>query len=190
MRPVRTYQQLEYHPAPSYLRGDFRPLPDGYSTRTLDGVGEAAILRELQNICFLGLWGYAPNNDEDIAASLSLPGQGPENVLLLGEEGRPPEAYVWMQLVPSAGMAVGVIGMLGVHPDARGKGFGAVIGTAGIRNLRGRGAGVVKLEVDKANTPAKRIYRDLGFQERTESVWYELQIGPDNSSDPGGMAEG
>ena len=38
--------------------------------------------------------------------------------------------------------------------------------------------GLVKLEVDRDNKPARRFYRDLGFRPVSETIWYELRLGP------------
>jgi mycothiol synthase len=181
LTPVRAYVQMEYHPAPSYLQGDRRPMPDGFSARPMDGFGEAARLTNLQNAAFEGMWGFAPNNVEDIEASLGLPGQGPAQVLFLeysdrDDSDRRPVAYVWTKFEPSKGMSVGYIGMVGVHPDYRGRGLGEVVTANGIRLVRDQGAGLVKLEVDRDNQPARRIYRDLGFRPVSETIWYELRL--------------
>ncbi|MCH8223733.1 MAG: GNAT family N-acetyltransferase [Chloroflexi bacterium] len=174
----RVYVQMEYHPAPAYLQGDRRPIPDGFSPRPMDGLREAARLTNLQNAAFEGMWGFAPNNVEEIEASLELPGQGPEQVLFLDDSDGRAVAYVWTKFEPSEGMSVGYVGMVGVHPDYRGRGLGEVITANGIRLLRDQGAGVVKLEVDRDNKPARRIYRDLGFNSVSETIWYELGLAP------------
>ena len=178
MTQSRVYVQMEYHPAPAYLQGDRRPIPDGFSPRPMDGLREAALLTNLQNAAFEGMWGFAPNNVEEIEASLELPGQGPEQVLFLDDSDGRAVAYVWTKFEPSEGMSVGYVGMVGVHPDYRGRGLGEVITANGIRLLRDQGAGVVKLEVDRDNKPARRIYRDLGFNPVSETIWYELGLAP------------
>ena len=188
LTPARVYVQMEYHPAPPYLQGDRRPLPDGFSPRPMDGLGEAARLTNLQNAAFEGMWGFAPNNVEEIEAKLGLPGQGPGQVLFLDvsngdvSDGDHPDgrtvAYVWTKFEPSKGMSVGHVGMVGVHPDYRGRGLGEVVTANGIRLLRDQGAGVVKLEVDRDNKPARRIYRELGFRPVSETTWYELRLTP------------
>lgn len=181
LRPARVYVQMEYHPAPAYLQGDRRPLPDGFSPRLMNGLSEAARLTNLQNAAFDGMWGFAPNNVEETEAKLNLPGQGPEQVLFLDfadEDGssKGPVAYVWTRFEPSKGMSVGYVGMVGVHPDFRGRGLGEVVTANSIRLLRDQGAGVVKLEVDRDNRPARRIYKELGFKPVSEMAWYELRV--------------
>lgn len=174
----RVYIQMEYHPAPAYLQGDRRPIPDGFSPRSMEGLGEAARLTNLQNAAFEGMWGFAPNNVEEVEASLELPGQGPEQVLFLDDSDGRAVAYVWTKFEPSKGMSAGYVGMVGVHPDYRGRGLGEVITADGIRLVRDQGAGLVKLEVDRDNKPARRIYRDLGFKPVSETIWYELRLTP------------
>ncbi len=184
LTPARVYVQMEYQPAPAYLQGDRRPMPDGFSPRPMDGLGEAARLTNLQNAAFEGMWGFAPNNVEEIEAKLGLPGQGPEQVLFLDVSNgdhfdRRPVAYVWTKFEPSKGKSAGHVGMVGVNPDYRGRGLGEVVTANGIRLLRDQGAGVVKLEVDRDNKPARRIYRELGFRPVSETTWYELRLTPD-----------
>ena len=176
LTPSRVYVQMEYHPAPAYLQGDRRPMPDGFSPRPMDGLGEAARLTNLQNAAFEGMWGFAPNDVAEVEASLELPGQGPDQVLFLDDSDGRAVAYVWTKFEPSEGMSVGYVGMVGVHPDYRGRGLGEVITANGIRLVRDQGAGLVKLEVDRDNKPARRIYRDLGFRPVSEIVWYELGL--------------
>ena len=180
MRPVRVYHRMEYHPAPAYLRGDYRPLPEGYSIRTMAGDGELAALTALQNAAFEGSWGFSPNTVEEIAAWLALPGTGADNVLFAVDRDDRPVAYVWTRFEPSEGMSAGYIGMTGVHPDYRRAGLGTLTVAAGIRHLQEQGAGVIRLEVDRDNRAARRLYRDLGFKRASETVWYELRLGPAN----------
>lgn len=180
MRPARVSYWMEYHPAPAYLRGDYRPLPEGYSLRAMAGDGEPAALTALQNAAFEGSWGYSPNSVEEIAGWLALPGTGADSVLFAVDRDDHPVAYVWTRFEPSEGMSVGHIGMTGVHPDHRRAGLGTLTVAAGIRHLRQLGAGVVRLEVDRDNRAARRLYRDLGFRRASETVWYELRLAPAN----------
>ena len=64
LTPARVYVHMEYHPAPAYLQGDRRPLPDGFSPRPMDGLGGAARLTNLQHPALSGTWGFAPTTGE------------------------------------------------------------------------------------------------------------------------------
>jgi mycothiol synthase len=176
MRAVRVYQGMEYHPAPAYLNANHRPTPAGFSVRSMNSDGDVFTLTNLQNAAFEGSWGYEPNTAEDIEASLRLPGLGHEWVRLVCDESDVAAAYVWTKFEPSDGMSIGHIGMVGVHPNYRRRGLGTVAAAAGIRLLRDAGAGLIRLEVDRENKPARRVYRDLGFRKVSDQIWYELSL--------------
>ena len=177
MRAVRVYHGMEYHPAPAYLGGNHRPVPDGYSVRTMTNDEEdIERLMNVQNAAFEGSWGYEANTIPDIEASLRLPGQGPEWVKMVDNSAGETAGYVWTKFEPSDGMSIGYIGMVGVHPGYRRLGLGSVITAAGVKLLRDSGAGVIKLEVDRDNKAARRVYKDLGFSRTGETTWYELDL--------------
>lgn len=52
-----------------------------------------------------------------------------------------------------------------VAPEAQGQGIGRKLVQAGLDLLRSQGVSLVKLEVRPENTPARRIYASLGFEE-------------------------
>ena len=61
---------------------------------------------------------------------------------------------------------IGEVYVVGVDPDAHGRGLGGALTIAGLRHLRGRGLDQVMLYVDESNTAAFRLYRASGF-----AVW-------------------
>ena len=68
--------------------------------------------------------------------------------------------------------ALGEVYVVGVSPKAQGTGLGKVLTLAGLQHLRDKGLPTVLLYVDDDNTPAMRLYRDLGFTEHTVDVQY------------------
>lgn len=64
---------------------------------------------------------------------------------------------------------------LGVCPDARGRGLGAMLLTRCLRGFAAAGARWVHLEVTASNTPAVRLYKRLGF--RATRVRYKSAAG-------------
>ena len=60
---------------------------------------------------------------------------------------------------------VGEVYVLGIDPDARGRGLGRALTLAGLHYLRGRGLSVAVLYVEAGNLAAIRLYRSLGFAE-------------------------
>jgi mycothiol synthase len=177
MRAVRVYHGMDYHPAPSYLGGNHRPVPDGYTVRKMtNSADDIQRLMEVQNAAFAGSWGYEANTIADIEASLRMPATGPEWVKIVDDSDGNTAGYVWTEFEPSDGMSIGYIGMVGVDPAHRRRGLGSVVSAAGVKHLRDAGAGVIKLEVDRDNKAARRVYKDLGFSRTSDTTWYELDL--------------
>ncbi|MEV4618287.1 mycothiol synthase [Asanoa sp. NPDC049573] len=61
---------------------------------------------------------------------------------------------------------IGEVYVVGVDPDAHGRGLGGALTIAGLRYLRSAGLDQAMLYVDESNTPAVRLYTGLGF-----AVW-------------------
>jgi ribosomal protein S18 acetylase RimI-like enzyme len=56
------------------------------------------------------------------------------------------------------------VGYMGVMPPARRRGLGAAMLCKVLHEARAAGAARVTLSVDERNTPARRLYRQMGFQ--------------------------
>lgn len=67
--------------------------------------------------------------------------------------------------------------MLGVDPDYRGRAIGKRVLLAGLSHLKSNGLQVVELSVDGENKEARALYQSVGFELRTNSLWYEKVIG-------------
>jgi mycothiol synthase len=78
--------------------------------------------------------------------------------------------YNWLKVEP--GSTMGEIYVLGVHPDAAGAGIGRALMLAGLARLRQRGCTTVELYVEAESTAPVRLYRSLGFADRTVDVQY------------------
>ncbi|TFD95172.1 mycothiol synthase [Cryobacterium lactosi] len=78
--------------------------------------------------------------------------------------------YNWLKIEPGAHL--GEIYVLGVHPDAAGLGLGRALMLAGLARLRERGCTAVELYVEAESTTPVRLYRSLGFVDRTVDVQY------------------
>jgi len=99
----------------------------------------------------------------DLDVTMAEPWFDPDDFLLLREEGRP-VGYVWLK-----GAEFYVVG---VAPEAQGRGLGRVLMDAGFARLAERGIRVAELYVEADNAPALRLYRSYGFTEDSVDVQY------------------
>lgn len=67
---------------------------------------------------------------------------------------------------------IGEVYVLGVDPEAHGRGLGTALTLAGLHYLRGRGVERVMLYVDESNTAAVKLYTKLGFEPWSADVMY------------------
>ncbi len=141
--------------------------------------GEEDKLTQIQNRAFAGSWGYNPNTVETIAYRTSLSNCSPEDVVL-AYDGDEVAGYCWTE-TSYQGEAVtgekkGRIFMMGTDPDYRGRGVGKRVLLAGLSHLKSKGLRVAELTVDSENEAACALYRSVGFEARTSSLWYEKVI--------------
>ena len=105
---------------------------------------------------------YLGMEDDEIAAAMVLNHEAGE-----GYRGAP-----WN--VKANDEEVLVIHALGVHPRFGGKGLGAQMTEGAIRIARDAGMKAVRLDVQRGNEPARRIYVRCGFKSTAEvSMYYE-----------------
>ena len=174
---VRTYWEMVW-------RQDELPqlaVPDGFALRSFKP-GEAKVLTEVQNAAFAGSWGFCPNTVEQIEYRSSMINTPTKGILLLCH-GEKAAGYCWTCIAPAEGNIKGnirgVIGMIGVVPDYRGRGVSKTILLAGMGCLKTLGVTDIGLQVDGANTPAIRLYTSVGFEKAGERHWFELDLSRD-----------
>ncbi len=68
---------------------------------------------------------------------------------------------------------LGEVYVVGVDPDAQGRGLGRALTLAGLHHLAGRGLRTVILYVEGDNAPAVATYRRLGFERDAVDVSYQ-----------------
>lgn len=151
------------------------PLPENFAVQSFRP-GDASLLAEAQNSAFAASWGYCPNTEEQIAYRSSMANTSHEGILLLKHEENI-VGYCWTCLVPVEGSVRGMIGMIGVIPDYRGKGISRHILTAGMEYLRTQNVADIGLQVDGSNTPGVRLYTSVGFKSVGALQWFELEPG-------------
>ena len=146
-------------------------LPEGYSVLSFQ-TGDTPLLTQVQNDAFTGSWGFCPNTEEQIEYRTQMPNTSKDGILFL-MEGNSPAGYCWTVMVPAENGVRGVIGMIGVVPDYRGKGLSRHILQAGMKHLRSIGLAEIGLDVDGNNAPAVGLYESAGFKTMGERHWFE-----------------
>jgi mycothiol synthase len=111
----------------------------------------------------------------------SLPDFDRRMVLVVGEPGEAgdPERFVGFAVLgryDEDGRRIGDIRMVGVRPEARGRGLGRELLRWGIAELRARGAVDVELSVEGANDRALGLYRRAGFEPVVEWRHWTLPL--------------
>ena len=146
-------------------------LPEGYSVLSFQ-TGDTPLLTQVQNDAFTGSWGFCPNTEEQIEHRTQMPNTSKDGILFL-MEGNSPAGYCWTVMVPAENGVRGVIGMIGVVPDYRGKGVSRHILQAGMKHLRSIGLAEIGLDVDGNNASAVGLYESTGFKTMGERHWFE-----------------
>jgi mycothiol synthase len=152
-------------------------VPDEFRIRPFQP-GDAAALTEVQNAAFGDSWGFCPNTVEQIeyrSLMVNIPQQG----IMFLRHGEKTAGYCWTCLAPVDGSIRGVIGMIGVVPEYRGRGISRYILLAGMEFLLSLDVAAIGLQVDQDNAPAIRLYASVGFEKAGERHWFERGVSPD-----------
>ncbi|MGQ7786638.1 mycothiol synthase [Nesterenkonia sp. K-15-9-6] len=101
----------------------------------------------------------------DLDARMAEDWFDPSGFLLAEEDGQL-LGFHWTKVHPGedgGAEPLGEVYVVGVVPDAQGRGLGYSLTLAGIEHLRSQGLGAIMLYVDADNTAAVELYRKLGF---------------------------
>ncbi|WP_300344163.1 mycothiol synthase [Nesterenkonia sp.] len=163
-----------------------RPLPEGVQLRSFrPGADEQDWLR-------VNAQAFADHPEqgrlgmEDLAARMAEDWFDPAG-FLLAWEGQTLLGFHWTKIHPAeAGERLGEVYVVGISPQAQGRGLGAALTLAGIEHLRSRQVDAVMLYVDAGNTAAVRLYQKLGFTVWTTDVQYAPadQVTPKHAEQP------
>jgi len=154
-------------------------LPDGvaigpFRAAAAGDPGDAAEWVRLNALIFSGHPEQGAITEDDFAARQAEPWFAADDLLLARDTGTATPGrilgYNWLKVEP--GSSMGEIYVLGVHPDAAGAGLGRALMLAGLRRLRQSGCAAVELYVEAEGTGPVRLYRSLGFVDRTVDVQY------------------
>ena len=154
-------------------------IPKGFCLTHFVKSRDEPDLTYLQNQSFATHWGFAPNNEEEISARVSMERNNPEGIIII-KDGKRFAGYNWTLTASSYDKSVGWISMTGIHPDYRGRKLGKAIVLAGMHYLKKMGVYEIELEVDSDNKPATNLYLGLGFKKKNTTFWFEHQ----NSTKP------
>ena len=149
-------------------------VPSGFSVRSYRQ-GDASILSEAQNSAFAGSWGFCPNTVDQIEYRSQMPNTSNQGILILND-GDKTAGYCWTCLSPLNSKIRGVIGMIGVVPEYRGRGISRTILLASMEYFRSLDVADIGLQVDGSNTPATRLYASVGFEKVGELHWFEMLL--------------
>ena len=165
--PVRSYLNMVWseEAAPSAA------LPEGFTVRPFK-TGDAVLLTDAQNSAFASSWGFSPNTVEQIEYRSSMANTSHHGIIFLNHA-EETAGYCWTCMVPVEGSIRGMISMIGIVPEYRGRGISRHILAAGMEYLCAQEVADIGLQVDASNTPGVRLYASVGFQTVEELHWFE-----------------
>jgi mycothiol synthase len=104
---------------------------------------------------------------ETLADRMADPTFDAADFLVADDPDRPGEllGFCWTKVHPrtAADPELGEIYVIGVDPDQQGARLGPALVLAGLDHLAEKGLGTAMLYVDQANSPARALYKKLGF---------------------------
>lgn len=177
LRRSRTLLQMRLSPMPAAAA----PLPDDVRLdRFRPGADDEEWLA-LNRRAFAHLPDQGAWTQRDLRARIAAEWFNASDVLTARRGGRL-IGTCWTKLDPNArthdGRQLGEIYVMAVDPSEAGAGLGRALVTAGLVHLRGRGAELGMLYVDKANDPAVAMYKSLGFRVNHEDVCLVTEVAP------------
>ena len=115
----------------------------------------------------------------DIELREAEPWFDPDGFLVADRDGAM-VGFHWTKIHPADGDqdSIGEVYVVGVDPNAHGRGLGKALTLAGLGYLKDRGLDKVMLYADEENAPAIRMYQNLGFTRwRTDAMYRERVLG-------------
>jgi mycothiol synthase len=148
-------------------------LPDGFRLRTfVPGRDEDAVI-EVNRLAFAWHPEQGALTADDLRAEEAQSWFDPAGFLLAVDADDRVLGFHWTKVHPNVdGGPIGEVYVVGVHPDAQGRGLGRPLTTAGLAYLRERGMDRVMLYVESDNKPALALYDRLGFMLWDADVQY------------------
>lgn len=155
--------------------------PEGVRLRTYEPETDDAAVLAVNNAAFAwhpeqGGWG-----ERELAERRAEPWFDAEGFFLAVDDRAELLGFHWTKVHPPEGAdpALGEVYVVGVSPQAQGRGLGRVLTLAGLHHLRSRGLGSVLLYVEADNTAAVHTYTKLGFRQYHVDVAYGCVVDRD-----------
>jgi mycothiol synthase len=161
------------------------PAAHGVRLRTFAPGADDDAWLDLNNRIF----GHHPENGawtiDDLHARIEQPWFDPSSFLLLEVDGAL-AGFCWLKVRDVEGEGrVGEIYVIGVAPEAQGRGLGRYLLAQGLAELRRRAVDVAAIYVEESNERAVALYEATGFHHHHVDVCYSLDL-----AGARGLAEG
>ncbi|MBB5922578.1 mycothiol synthase [Actinoalloteichus hoggarensis] len=165
----RMWVDLTEHPP-----GDVS-APSDVSIRPFQVGGDEAAVVEVNRRAFSWHPEQGGMSEADLVEKESETWFDPAGFLLAVDSDGGLLGFHWTKVHPpgaAAGDAVGEVYVVGVDPDAQGRGLGGLLTRAGLRHLADRGLRHTMLYVEADNPAAIRVYERLGFTHRDSDIQF------------------
>lgn len=137
--------------------------PAGVTLRTFrPGRDEAAVVA-VNNRAFSWHPEQSGWTDADVRLREEQDWFDPEGFLLAVDERDQLLGFHWTKVHPVNGVPTGEVYVIGIDPEAQGRGLGRTLTAAGLAHLARRGLDRVTLYVESDNAAALSVYRKAGF---------------------------
>ncbi|MTE11297.1 mycothiol synthase [Nocardia sp. CT2-14] len=140
-------------------------VPDGLELRTYSGPSDDAELLRVNNAAFAWHPEQGGWSEREIEARRAEPWFDPKGLFIAVDPARPARilGFHWTKVHSDETPAIGEVYVVGIDPEAQGRGLGRLLTLAGLHYLKDRGLGAVLLYTEGDNTAAVHTYTRLGF---------------------------
>lgn len=140
-------------------------VPDGLEIRTYAGPSDDAELLRVNNAAFAWHPEQGGWSESEIAARRAESWFDPKGLFIAVDPAAPERilGFHWTKVHYDENPPIGEVYVVGIDPQAQGRGLGRLLTLAGLRYLDDRGLGAVLLYTEGDNTAAVHTYTRLGF---------------------------
>ncbi|MFI6870430.1 mycothiol synthase [Nocardia sp. NPDC050406] len=140
-------------------------VPEGIALRTYAGPADDAEILRVNNAAFAWHPEQGGWTERDIAVRRDESWFDPAGLFIATDAADPDRVlgFHWTKVHLDENPPVGEVYVVGIDPQAQGRGLGRLLTLAGLRYLRDRGLGEVLLYTEADNTAAVHTYTRLGF---------------------------